>query len=462
MLRPKDRSEIQLKVASAQQEDFGRGLIRIDRRYQLMLGIKQGDVVEIEGNRITSAAAIDSCPNDSGLDIVRIDGLTRKNARTSMGEYVKIRKADVQNAKQVDLAPTQKNIHLMMPGDIILQNILGRSLRKGDIISLVQQRRKGGTLFQDLFEMVDNTPFGLGEMRFMVVSTSPSTIVRVTQKSVIKVLPEAVEIESDGPSVTYEDIGGLRKAVQSIREVVELPLEHPELFNWLGIEPPRSLLLYGPPGTGKTLIARAVASESHTNFRTVNGPEIISRYTGQSEENLRRIFEEAQRNAPSIIFIDGLDAIAFRREERTGEEKNLVEQLSALLDGFGARGNVIVIAATNRIEAIDPALRRPGRFDRVIEIGIPDREGRKEILQIHTREMPLDADVSLDELADVTNRYVGADLQYLCKEAAMHALKRVFPKLYEETERIPEDFLEKITVTKADFEYALKIVKPFA
>lgn len=460
MLRPKDRPEIQLKVASAQQQDFGRGLIRIDRRYQQALNVKQGDVVEIEGSRVTSAVVVDSYPTDRGMDIIRIDGLTRKNARTSMGEYVKIRKAEVQNAKQVVLAPTQKNMHLMMPGNIILQNILGRSLRKGDIISLVQQRRKpGGTLFQDLFEMIDNTPFGLGEMRFMVVSTKPSNIVRVTQSSKIKVLPEAVEMKSDVPSITYEDIGGLEKEVQSIREVVELPLEHPELFDRLGIEPPRSVLLYGPPGTGKTLIARAVASESRINFLNLNAPEVISKYSGQSEENLRRVFEEAQRKAPSIIFIDGLDTIAFKREEE-GEERNLVEQLSALLDGFCTRGKVIVIAATNRIEAIDPALRRPGRFDREIEIGAPDREGRKDILQIHTREMPLDADVSLDELAEVTDGFVGADLQSLCREAAMYALKRVFPELYEGTERILEDDLEKITVTKEDFEHALKMVKP--
>ncbi len=464
MLKPKDHGEIQLKVASAQQQDFGRGLVRIDRKYQEELSVKQGDVVEIEGGRITSAVVVDSYPNDRGLDIVRIDGLTRKNARTSMGEYVKIRPASVQEAKQVVLAPTQKNMHLMMPGNIILQNILGRSLKKGDIISLVQQRRKpSGTLFQDLFEMMDNTPFGLGEMRFLVVSTSPGDIVRITQRSKIKVLPEAVEItDMEVPSITYEDIGGLKEEVQKVREMIELPLKHPELFDRLGIEPPKGVLLHGPPGTGKTLIARAVASESHTNFQSINGPEIMSKFYGQSEENLRRMFDEAQKNAPSIIFIDEIDAIAPKRGEVTGEvERRVVAQLLALMDGLHARGKVIVIAATNRPEGIDPALRRPGRFDREIEIGVPNKSGRKEILQIHTRGMPLE-DVFLDELANITHGFVGADLQSLCKEAAMSCLRRILPDINLEEERISEEVLEKIAVTRKDFEKALKAVEPSA
>ncbi len=465
MLKPKDRTEIQLKVASAQQQDFGRGLIRVDRRYQQILGVKQGDVVEIEGGRVTSAVVVDSYPNDRGLDIVRIDGLTRKNARTSMGEYVKIRQANVQEGKQVVLAPTQKNMHLMMPGNIIQQNILGRSLKKGDIISLVQQRRKpGGTLFQDLFEMIDNTPFGLGEMRFKVVSTTPGDIVRVTQRSKIKVLPEAVEVkESEIPSITYEDIGGLKEELQKVREMIELPLKHPELFDRLGIEPPKGVLLHGPPGTGKTLIARAVASESHTNFSSINGPEIMSKFYGQSEENLRRMFDEAQKNAPSIIFIDELDAIAPKRGEVTGEvERRVVAQLLALMDGLRTRGKVIVIAATNRVEAIDPALRRPGRFDREIEIGVPNVQGRKEILQIHTRGMPLEKDVSLDELAHITHGFVGADLESLCKEAAIYALRRLLPDINLDEEKIPEEVLENIAVTNKDFEKALRTVEPSA
>ncbi|MGD2072606.1 MAG: CDC48 family AAA ATPase [Candidatus Thorarchaeota archaeon] len=465
MVKPKDRTEIQLKVASAQQQDFGRGLVRIDRRYQQILGVKQGDVVEIEGSRITSAVVVDSYPNDRGLDIVRMDGLTRKNAKTSMGEYVRIRKAQVQEARQIVLAPTQKNMHLMMPGNIILQNILGRSLKKGDIISLVQQRRRpGGTLFQDLFEMIDNPPFGLGEMRFLVVSTSPGEIVRVTQRSKIKVLPEAMEVtESEIPAITYEDIGGLHEEVQKVREMIELPLKHPELFDRLGIEPPKGVLLHGPPGTGKTLIARAVASESQANFSSINGPEIMSKFYGQSEENLRKMFEEAQRNAPSIIFIDELDAIAPKRGEVTGEvERRVVAQLLALMDGLHARGKVIVIAATNRPEGIDPALRRPGRFDREIEIGVPNMKGRKEILQIHTRGMPLDKDVSLDELSGITHGFVGADMQSLCKEAAMYSLRRILPEINLEEERIPKEVLEKIAVTKRDFERALKITEPSA
>ena len=461
MLKPKDRPEVQLKVASAQQQDFGRGLVRIDRRFQQVLGAKQGDVVEIEGDRITSTVAVDSYPNDRGLDVIRIDGITRKNARTSMGEYVRIRKAYVQDAKQVELAPTQKNLHLMMPGNVLLQNILGRSLKKGDIISLVQQRKRpGGTLFQDLFEMIDNTPFGLGEMRFSVVSTSPDGFVRVTQKSKIKVLPEAVEItDREMPVYTYKDIGGLTEEVEKVREMIELPLKHPELFNHLGINPPKSVLLYGPPGTGKTLIARAVAAESHVRVLSVNGSEILSKFTGQSEENLRKIFEEARRNAPSIIFIDGLDAIARTRGDITGRERNVADQLLASLDEIHTQ-KVFVIAATNRLEDIDPALRRPGRFDREIEIGIPDKEGRKEILTIHTKKMPLDSSVSLDDLAETTEGFVGADLESLCKEAAMNAVRRTLPEVNLEEECIPSDALETVSIAAEDFEHALKTVKP--
>ncbi|MGD2250025.1 MAG: AAA family ATPase [Candidatus Methanofastidiosia archaeon] len=458
MLRPKDRTEIQLKVASSQQQDFGRGLVRMDRRFQQELGLKQGDVVEIEGGRITSCVVVDSYPNDRGLDIVRIDGLTRKNAKTSMGEYVKIRKAEVQDGKRIVLAPTQKNMHLMIPGNIILQNILGRSLRKGDIISLVQQRKKpGGTLYQDLFEMMDKTPFGLGEMRFLVVSTSPGNIIRVTQRSKIKVLPEAVEItDYEGPLITYKDIGGLKEEVQKVRDIIELPLKHPELFDRLGIEPFKGVLLHGPPGTGKTLIARAIASECRINTQFIQCPKIINEY-GVPDENLRKLFEATSRHEPLLIILDGLDAIGFDKKKGIGLKGNSVEQLSSLLDNI--QSNIMVIATTNCIEIIDPALRRPGRFDREIKIGIPDKEGRKEILHIHTREMPLDKHVSLDTLVENTHGFTGADLELLCKEAAMHTFWRNLPHINLEEERIPQEVLEKIRVTPEDFEKALKTVK---
>ncbi|MFQ5891511.1 MAG: CDC48 family AAA ATPase [Candidatus Methanofastidiosia archaeon] len=460
------RKEVQLKVASAHQPDFGRGIVRIDKRYQRELAVRQGDVVEIEGRRKTAAIVVDSYPNDRGLNIIRMDGLTRKNAKTTMGEYVIIRKVKVKEAQKVMLAPVQKGMHIMMPSRVVQQHIMGRALRKGDIISLVQQRRPpSGSFFEDIFEMMEMTPFGLGEMRFMVVSVHPSDIVQVSQNTQVKLLPEAVSISKhfQAPSVTYEDIGGLDKELQNVREMIELPLKHPELFDRLGIEPPKGVLLHGPPGTGKTLIARAVASETQSHFSSINGPEIMSKFYGQSEENLRKMFQEAEKNAPSIIFIDEIDAIAPKRGEVTGEvERRVVAQLLALMDGLKVRGKVIVIAATNRPEGLDIALRRPGRFDREIEIGVPDKKGRKEILQIHTRGMPLTDDVDLDAFASITYGFVGADLEALCKESAMNALRKILPQINLDEERIPPEILEKIAVRKVDFDNALKNIEPSA
>ncbi len=308
------------------------------------------------------------------------------------------------------------------------------------------------------------TPFGLGEVRFVVTNTSPAGVVLVTELTDVEVLPEAVEVkEVKVPAVAYEDIGGLKEEIHRVREMIELPLKHPEVFDRLGIEPPKGVLLHGPPGTGKTLIARAVASESGANFFDIAGPEVMSKFYGESEANLRQKFEQAEKNAPSIIFIDELDSLAPKREEVTGEvERRMVAQLSTLMDGLKARGKVVVIGATNRPNALDPAIRRPGRFDREIEIGVPDRDGRKEILQIHTRGMPLAKDVDLDHFANVTHGFVGADLEALAKEAAMSALRKILPEIKLDEKAIPPEVLEKLQVTKDDFDNGLKMVEPSA
>jgi transitional endoplasmic reticulum ATPase len=409
-------------------------------------------------------------PEDRGLEIIRIDGLIRHNAGTSIGEKVTVAKAEVREAKSITVAPAEPGIRLLASGEVLKRNLLGRPLTKGDLIAPTppeEPMEMRGDLFEEFFGGVFGRmamPFGLGEMKFVVTNTSPSGTVLVTDMTEVEILPEAVEVkEARVPAVTYEDIGGLKDELQRVREIIELPLKHPELFDRLGIEPPKGVLLHGPPGTGKTLIAKAVANEAGANFLTINGPEIMSKWYGESEARLRQIFEQAEKSAPSIIFIDEVDAIAPKREEVTGEvERRVVATLNTLMDGLKSRGKVIVLAATNRPNSLDPALRRPGRFDREIEIGIPDREGRKEILQIHTRGMPLAEDVNLDRYADITHGFVGADLEALCKEAAMSALRGVLPKINLEEKTIPPEILERLKVTKEDFDNALKVVEPSA
>lgn len=464
-----DGSEIvKLKVASASQQDVGRGIVRIDKRYQEMIGTKRGDIVEIYGKRKTAAIVVDSYPDDKDLAIIRMDGLIRRNAKASMGEYVEVTKVEVKEAGRVVLAPTQKGVQMVIPGNILQRNILGRTLTKGDIISVNSQSRMketGDPLFDKMIgNLLEMTPFSLGEMRFIVVSTSPQGIIRVSSGTEIEVRTQYSESEENEiAGITYEDVGGLKDKIQIVREIIELPLKHPEIFDRLGISPPKGVLLYGPPGTGKTLIAKAVSSESHAHFKSINGPEIMSKFYGQSEENLRNMFKDAETNAPAIIFIDEIDAIAPKRSEVTGEvERRVVAQLLALMDGLKSREKIIVIAATNRINAIDEALRRPGRFDREIEIGVPDKNGRKEVLQIHTRAMPLTDDVDLNILASKTHGFVGADLEALCKEAAMASLRRLLPDLNLGETRVSEELLEKIKVTKDDFESALKKIEPSA
>ena len=467
------QKEVKLKVGdlSADRMDYGRGIARLSTRFMKELGIKEGDYIEIEGKRKTVAIAVRAYPSDVGLDIIRIDGLTRRNAGAGVGEVVKVRPAEVKEARKMVIAPAQKGITIHTNPEYLKQNLYRRAFAKGDIFipNPVYTRRRSNSFLEEFFGMsledIFFAPFG--DTKFIVVNTNPKGYVWVGEATEIELLPQAVEVKEEEkiPEVTYEHIGGLKNEIKLIREMVELPLRHPEVFQRLGIKPPKGVLLYGPPGTGKTLLAKAVANESGANFYSINGPEIMSMWYGKSEENLRQIFEEAEKNAPAIIFIDEIDAIAPKREEVHGEvEKRIVSQLLTLMDGLKGRGEVIVIGATNRPDALDPALRRPGRFDRELEIGVPDKDARLEILQIHSRNMPLAKDVDLKEIAERTYGYVGADLEAVCKEAAMAALRRVLPDIMalKEGEEIPKEILEKLVVTKEDFEHALGRVEPSA
>ena len=463
---------IKLKVGElTERNDYGRGMVRISAKHMSRIGVSEGDVVYVEGKRKTVATAVRSYPADIGLDIVRMDGLTRRNAESGVGEIVKIYRADVAEAQTIRIAPARKSVIMQIQGNMLKRNLIMRSFVTGDIFvpnPIVKDRRD-----TNFIEQIFGVDFGeMGflpfiDEKFVVVSTEPKGAVRVTQVTDIEFIPEATKAleEQKFPDVTYDDLGGLEKEVMTIREMVELPMKHPELFDRLGIEPPKGILLYGPPGTGKTLLAKAVANESGANFIAINGPELMSKFYGQSEENLRKVFDNAEKDAPSVIFIDEIDAIAPKREEVYGEvEKRVVSQLLTILDGLKHRGQVIVIAATNRPQSIDPALRRPGRLDREIEIGVPGKKGRLEILQIHTRGMPLVKELDLKKISEITYGYVGADLAALCKEAAMHALRRVLPNVGEikKDEPLSNDILEKLYVTEDDFNHALKMVEPSA
>ena len=467
--------ELKFKVAEAIQDDVNKGIVRVDAKLLHKIGVRPGEFVVIKGGRETVAIADRAYPGDIGLDIIRMDGITRRNAKTSIGETVSVSKADVKEASRVVIAPVRKGIIVQMNPESLKSGLLGRAVFKGDIISFggTRSRRRtltGSPLFDEIFSSLFENETGFGSfgftgIKFVVVDSVPKGPVIITDVTTIELNPEAVEVAEERiPEVTYEDIGGLDNEIKKIREMVELPLKHPELFQRLGIEPPKGVLLYGPPGTGKTLLAKAVATESNAHFILINGPEIMSKFYGESEQNLRKKFEEAEKNAPSIIFIDEIDAIAPRREEVKGEvERRVVAQLLTLMDGLKSRGKVVVIGATNVPNILDPALRRPGRFDRELEIGVPDDKGRLEILKIHTRNMPLLKEVNLKDIARVTYGFVGADLAALCKEAAMVVLRRVLPDLnIEKDEPIPKEFLEKLKVTKKDFKDALKIVRPSA
>ena len=431
-----------LRVADALQRDVGRGIARIDPKVVQELGLTSGDVVQIVGKRKTNALCWPAHEQDYGKGIVRIDGYLRNNAGVSIDDKVTIRKIDAKIAERLMLAPTEP-LRIVGGEEYLSQLLEGRVLSRGDFVPINIMGRT---------------------VNLVVTNTSPpAEAVIVTEGTEVLVGEQVKEPIRAIPKISYEDIGGLRPVIQKVREMIELPLRHPELFERLGVEAPKGVLLHGPPGTGKTLLARAVASETNANFLSIGGPEIMSKYYGESEERLRDVFKEAQENAPSIIFIDEIDSIAPKREEVTGEvEKRVTSQLLSLMDGLQSRGKVVVIGATNRPNAIDPALRRPGRFDREIEIGVPDRDGRLEVLEIHTRGMPLAEDVDLKKLADVTHGFVGADLESLAKEAAIRALRRILPEINLEAQSIPGDILNKIIVKMADFQDALKEIEPSA
>ncbi|MHA1298900.1 MAG: CDC48 family AAA ATPase [Candidatus Helarchaeota archaeon] len=463
--------EKQVRVDGIDERSAFRGWVRLDPKVMSSLDVSTGDIIRIKGKKITAAIAIPAKQEDHGSNKIRMDGLTRLNCGSSIGEIVTVEKIKVEPAKKVTLTPASENIRIQGSGESLKNNLINRPVNKGDVISYgTKEPRRGSfssispTFFNDLFPRGLRRPSHatLGEIRFLVSSTEPpGQIVQIVDKTKLEILSESVGLPSGVPLVTYEDIGGLDEAIMRIREMVELPLKHPELFHALGIDPPKGVLLHGPPGTGKTLLAKAVANESDSNFIVINGPEIMSKFYGQSEQKLRDIFNEAEKKAPSIIFIDEIDSIAPKREEVTGEvERRVVAQLLALMDGLKGRGNVIVIGATNRPNAIDPALRRPGRFDREIELPMPDRKGRKEILLIHTRAMPLDEDVDLEEIADSSHGFVGADIAALAREAAMHTLRRILPEINLEQSIIPQEILKNLKVQRRDFEAARKIVEP--
>ncbi len=436
---------IELTVAGALVTDDGRGIARIDSKARKMLNVISGDIIEIKGKRRSTAAIVwQAHQQDEGLDFIRIDGYIRQNLGVGIGDKIFVTKAEVNDAERVVLAPPQNQRTPISPdfSEYAKNKLENKPLVKGDVVPVPM--------------------FGYA-FNFVVAQVSPHGVVKVIQSTEVMVKNEPVsESMVRIGDVHYEDIGGLKNEIQKIREMVELPIRYPELFERLGIEPPKGVLLYGPPGTGKTLLAKAVANESDANFIDISGPELVSKFVGESEERLRSIFDEAKEKAPTIIFMDEIDAIAPKREEATNEvERRMVSQLLTLMDGMSSRGQVIVIGATNRQNAIDPALRRPGRFDREIEIGVPDRNSRKEILQIHTRNMPVAKDVSVDDLADMTHGFTGADITSLAREAAMATLRRILPKILDKRS-VPNELLVSLEVTKEDFMEAFNGIQPSA
>ncbi len=477
------QQEVRLKVVEALQDDAYKGIARIDPQLMKSLGLVRGDIISIKGGRETAAIVDRAYPADVGEQIIRIDGLIRRNAKTGVGENVVITKSAAKAAVKVSIAPAQQGVMVHGDPEMFKNGLAGRAVMKGDIISLGGVQRRRDLMHDNFPDIIGdlNDLFGaqmgfagFHQLKFLVVSTTPNQACIITEGTELIVNAKAMDVSEESvPDVTYEDIGGLTEEVKKVREMVELPLKHPEIFDKLGIEPPKGILLHGPPGTGKTLLAKAVANESEAHFILLNGPEIMSKFYGESEKKIRDIFEDAEKNAPSIIFIDELDAIAPKREEVQGEvERRVVSQLLTMMDGLKSRGRIIVIGATNRVNSIDPALRRPGRFDREIEISVPDKQARLNILKIHTRSMPLYNDkrdlknnVNLESLAAKTHGFVGADLSALTKEAAMNVLRKILPELKledAEDEPIPQEVLDKIIIKSEDFDAALKVVRPSA
>ncbi|NDF27481.1 MAG: AAA family ATPase [Nitrosopumilaceae archaeon] len=435
-------SEIILKIEETAQRHVGKGIGVIDPKIVKENKWQTGQIIEITANKKSHVKVWPGPSEDYGSGTIRIDGLTRYNIGAGIGEKATLKPVDAAKAEQITLSPIEK---ISLEG---LQEYMS-ALYEGHVFTT------GDTI-------IVNTSLG-GKTQLIVTATTPQKPVIVTPKTVFKLGSMTKAVDNSIPRITYDELGGLKKEVQKIREMVELPMRHPELFEKLGIEAPKGVLLYGPPGTGKTLLAKAVAGETNSHFTAISGPEIMGKHYGESEERLREIFKQAEENTPSIIFIDEIDSIAPKRDEVTGEvEKRIVSQLLTLMDGMTARGKVIVIAATNRPDSIDPALRRPGRFDREIEIGIPDEEGRLEILQIHTRGMPVDEKIDLKQFARITHGFVGADLESLAKEAAMRSLRRILPDIDLQQEKISTEILQKIKISEDDFKEALKEVRPSA
>jgi transitional endoplasmic reticulum ATPase len=435
-------SKVSLKVAETNPKFVGRGMALVDPKVMEEMDLSTGDVIEISGKKKSYVLLWSTQREDQGKKLIRIDGYTRNNIGVGIDDIVSVRKVNVKNAEQVILAPTEE-LNIVGLEEYLPELLEGRVVARGDMIPLNIMGRRIG---------------------FAVTSTSPTDAASLIDSNTEFIIGSIPKAAAKGvPRVSYEDIGGLKNEVQKVREMIELPLRHPEIFDRIGIEAPKGVLLHGPPGTGKTLLAKAVANETNANFYSISGPEIMSKFYGESEERLREVFKEAEENAPSIIFIDEIDSIAPKREEVSGDvEKRVVSQLLTLMDGIQSRGKLVVIGATNRPNAIDPALRRPGRFDREIDIGIPDEQGRLDILLIHTRGMPLTEDVDLESIAKVTHGFVGADLEALSKEAAMRSLRKILPEINLEEPKIPVEILNKIKITRQDFDEALRDVQPSA
>ncbi len=455
-------TQVRLQVAAARQEESGQGIARLPRSAFQALGITEGDVVEITGKRSTPAIAMSAYDEDQALQIVRLDGLQRGNAEVGSGEHVVIIVAQSRPATRVVFAPAQREMRLQGPTQALKRNFFRKPLVAGDLVATTGQQPVQN-MPPEVRRMFSTPAYALTQIRLSVVSTAPKGIVHIDENTEVELRAEFEEPRDGRAVVNYDDVGGMGDTIEQLREMVELPLRYPELFTRLGVDPPKGVLLHGPPGTGKTRLAQAVANESDAEFFTINGPEIMGSAYGESEKKLRDVFEEATRVAPAIIFIDEIDSIAPKRTQVHGEaEKRLVAQLLTLMDGLEARSNLVVIAATNRPDAIDEALRRPGRFDREIIIGVPDEKGRREILSIHTRGMPLGDKVDLDELARVTHGFVGADIAALAREAAIDAVRGIMHKIDLDERTIPPEVLEELCVTREDFLSALKRIQPSA
>ncbi|MGB5778903.1 MAG: CDC48 family AAA ATPase [Allopontixanthobacter sediminis] len=455
-------TKVRLQVAAARQEESGQGIARLPRSAFQALGITEGDVIEISGKRSTPAIAMPAYDEDQALQIVRLDGLQRGNAEVGSGEHVVITVAESRPATRVVFAPAQREMRLQGPTQALKRNFFRKPVVAGDLVATTGQQPVQN-MPPEVRRMFNTPAYALTQIRLTVVSTAPKGIVHIDENTEVELRAEFEEPRDGRAVVNYDDVGGMGDTIEQLREMVELPLRYPELFTRLGVDPPKGVLLHGPPGTGKTRLAQAVANESDAEFFTINGPEIMGSAYGESEKKLREVFEEATRVAPAIIFIDEIDSIAPKRTQVHGEaEKRLVAQLLTLMDGLEARSNLVVIAATNRPDAIDEALRRPGRFDREIVIGVPDEKGRREILSIHTRGMPLGDKVDLDELARVTHGFVGADLAALAREAAIDAVRGIMHKIDLDERTIPPEVLEELCVTREDFLSALKRIQPSA